>query len=116
MKALSIQQPWAWLILNMGKDIENRTWSTVVRGEILIHVGNNMDESGFVFCQRRNIFLPKRKELKTGGIVGAIEIIDCVEKSDSPWFFGPFGFVLQNPITLEFKKVSGQLKFFEVEY
>lgn len=26
MKALSIRQPWAWLIANGHKDIENRTW------------------------------------------------------------------------------------------
>jgi hypothetical protein len=26
MKALSIKQPWVWAILNVGKDIENRTW------------------------------------------------------------------------------------------
>lgn len=26
MIALSIRQPWAWLIINAGKDIENRDW------------------------------------------------------------------------------------------
>jgi hypothetical protein len=26
MKALSIKQPWAWLIVNGHKDIENRDW------------------------------------------------------------------------------------------
>ena len=26
MKALSIRQPWAWLIVNGYKDVENRTW------------------------------------------------------------------------------------------
>ena len=37
MLALSIRQPWASLILNAGKDIENRCWPTKVRGRILIH-------------------------------------------------------------------------------
>ena len=37
MKALSIRQPWAWLILHGGKDIENRTWATKLRGRVLIH-------------------------------------------------------------------------------
>ena len=31
MKALSIRQPWAWLILHAGKDIENRDWKPRIR-------------------------------------------------------------------------------------
>ena len=42
MKALSIRQPWAWLILNAGKDIENRSWYTSVRGRVLIHASKGM--------------------------------------------------------------------------
>ncbi len=38
---LSIRQPWAWLIVNGYKDIENRTWSTRFRGKVLIHAGKN---------------------------------------------------------------------------
>ena len=34
MKALSIRQPWSWLILHGGKDIENRSWRTNVRGPV----------------------------------------------------------------------------------
>lgn len=25
--ALTVRQPWAWLIMNAGKDVENRSWS-----------------------------------------------------------------------------------------
>lgn len=32
LPAISIRQPWAWLILNAGKDIENRDWPTNFRG------------------------------------------------------------------------------------
>ena len=39
MKALSIQQPWAWLIINRHKHVENRDWPTKQRGEILVHTG-----------------------------------------------------------------------------
>jgi hypothetical protein len=42
MKALSIRQPWAWLILNAGKDIENRDWLTRFRGPFLIHASKGM--------------------------------------------------------------------------
>jgi hypothetical protein len=37
MKTLSIKQPWAGLIINGVKDIENRTWQTKYRGKILVH-------------------------------------------------------------------------------
>ncbi len=48
MKALSIRQPWAWLILHGGKDIENRDWATRFRGRVLIHASKGMtrDEWG----------------------------------------------------------------------
>jgi hypothetical protein len=44
MKALSIRQPWAWLILHAGKDIENRDRkprnpALHFRGSFLIHAG-----------------------------------------------------------------------------
>ena len=35
--ALSIRQPWAWLIVNGYKDIENRDWPTKFRGRMLVH-------------------------------------------------------------------------------
>ncbi|MEI3544750.1 MAG: ASCH domain-containing protein [Alphaproteobacteria bacterium] len=41
---LSIRQPWAWLIVNGYKDIENRTWPTHFRGKVLIHAGKKWDE------------------------------------------------------------------------
>lgn len=38
-KALSIQQPWAWLIISGNKLVENRTWSTDWRGTLAVHAG-----------------------------------------------------------------------------
>ena len=40
--ALSIRQPWAWLIVNGHKDIENRDWPTNFRGRLLVHAGQTM--------------------------------------------------------------------------
>lgn len=36
MKALSVTQPWAHLILDGCKTIETRTWDTTYRGDLLI--------------------------------------------------------------------------------
>lgn len=116
IKALSIKQPWAWAILHAGKDIENRTWATTMRGGILIHASKGLDLEGFEFIEKEiGKSVPATKYLPTGGIVGYVEIADCVEwAEDSPWFQGPFGFVLQNPIPLIFKQMKGQLGFFDV--
>lgn len=46
MKAISIQQPWAWAIFN-GKPVENRKWSTAYRGPLLIHAGKKFDGPGW---------------------------------------------------------------------
>lgn len=43
MRALTIQQPWAWAIATQGKDIENRTWKTPYRGLLAIHAGATLD-------------------------------------------------------------------------
>jgi hypothetical protein len=43
MKALSIKQPWAWLIVSGHKDIENRNCPTRFRGRLLVHAGKKVD-------------------------------------------------------------------------
>src|SRR2546426_9620339 len=100
MIALSIRQPWASLIILGHKDIENRSWPTSVRGRVLIHASRALDPAGFDCAAKRAIELPS--DLQTGGIVGSVEIVDCVSTSESPWFFGPFGFVLRSPESLPF--------------
>lgn len=38
-RALSIRNPWAALIMSGNKLVENRTWSTSLRGTIIVHAG-----------------------------------------------------------------------------
>ena len=136
MIALSIRQPWASLILKAGKDIENRNWPTKVRGRVLIHAAKGMTraehEDGIAFAvdainaaaDRRNDAAAKRvtlrqlgfafDDLQRGGIIGSVEIVDCVTHSASPWFMGEFGFVLRDPRPLPFVPWRGQLGFFDV--
>lgn len=120
MRALSIRQPWAWLILHAGKDIENRDWHTPYRGLILIHAGKGMTRDEYEGADdllgtiRPDIALPPFKALERGGVVGEVEIAGCVRHSDSPWFFGEYGFVLRNARPLVFMPWRGQLGFFDV--
>lgn len=114
MKALSIKQPWAWAIIHSGKDIENRSWKTNFRGRIYIHCSKKIDKKANSFLNTIGMIFPNT--FLMGGIIGSIEIVDCVTESKSKWFFGPFGFVLKNPIALPFKPCFGKLGFFDVDY
>jgi len=136
MMALSIRQPWASLILKAGKDIENRCWSTKVRGRILVHAAKVMtrdehsDAIDFAINAIRNdkknanvpglISLRELgfafEDLPRGGVIGSVEIADCVRDSASPWFMGECGFVLRDPKPLPFMPWKGKLGFFDVTY
>ncbi|ARQ01901.1 ASCH domain-containing protein [Pseudorhodoplanes sinuspersici] len=118
MKALSLKQPWAWAILSLGKDIENRSWVTAFRGRFLIHASKNFDVDGYDFVLRmaaeKRVVVPRATEFERGGIVGSAVVRDCVQASASPWFFGPHGFVLQGVQSLPFIPCRGQVGFFDV--
>ncbi len=120
MIALSIRQPWASLILKAGKDIENRCWPTKFRGRILIHAAKGCtraeleDALDFAEDASGTRYTVDLKTIHRGGIIGSVEIVDCVSASDSPWFVGEFGFVLRDPQPLPFTPWKGQLGFFDV--
>lgn len=118
-KALSIMQPWAWLIVNGHKDIENRDWRCHRRGPILIHAGKRVDRDAMVDLragrhpvtgERLAINLPETFE--TGGIVGEAVITGCVAHSDSPWFVGRYGILMREARPLPFVPCKGALGFF----
>jgi hypothetical protein len=120
MRALSIRQPWAWLIVNGFKDIENRDWETFYRGQVLVHAGLTMplryyDEVQQWVGEEFNIQLPDPAELQRGGIVGVMTITGCVRESASVWFQpGGFGFQLRDARPLPFHPCKGRLQFFDV--
>lgn len=118
--ALSIRQPWAWLVIHGGKDIENRTWPTKIRGRVLIHASKGLtvpeweDAHEFVavFNDELAQSMPRVSRLERGGIIGEAEIVDCVQDFESEWFSGPYGFVIRNPKPLPFRPCRGALGFF----
>jgi len=122
MKTLSIRQPWAWLIATGYKDIENRSWPTDFRGRIYIHASRTLDRSGLVaiISYHMNISqdvqdaLSHKTQWEHGVIIGEVGIVDCVTQSSSPWFTGPYGFVLANPVLYD-EPISckGKLGLFE---
>ena len=121
--AISIRQPWVYCILHGSKTIENRSWPTKYRGPILLHAGKALtkrDVAGVREFVKEHVGLewlrlPQDPSgYPTGGIVGIADLVDCVERSDSPWFFGPYGFVLRNARPVPYVPCMGQLRLFGV--
>jgi hypothetical protein len=116
MKVIVIRQPWAWLIVNGYKDIENRSWRTRYRGALLIQASATLPskrklEEYRALARERGVTLPD--EFETGGIVGMAMLKDCVPKSRSKWFEGPIGWQLEKARRLRFIKLKGRLGIFD---
>ena len=70
MKALSIKQPYADLIIKGKKKIELRKWNTKFRGEFLVHASIKPDVEE---CAIRET---KPEELDKGAIIGSVTLKD----------------------------------------
>lgn len=110
MKALTVRQPWASLIIEGTKDVECRSWSHAHRGPLLIHSGQRIDrdalEAGI-----------GRPGLPTGVILGVVDLVDIVAEHHSKWAEPGYSryFVLENPRPLaEPVPYNGQLGLYDV--
>jgi hypothetical protein len=83
VKALTVQQPWAWAIVHGGKDVENRTQLWAHRGELAIHAGRRWSDRGarmvpsIIAAEQ----LVERYDLpvqaRVGGvIIGLVDVVD----------------------------------------
>jgi len=114
--ALSVQQPWAWLIVHGWKDVENRVWATGFRGRFLVHAGINVDHDAYAWLAHRFPDIPIPRVLPSRGIVGAATLTDCVRTTSSPWHaIGQHGFLLEDAVAYPTVPVRGHLRFFSVD-
>lgn len=121
---ISIMQPWAWAILNLGKNCENRSWKLpkhLIGVPVLIHAGKSVDRFACVRLEREHdCGIPPGKKLLRGGIVGAAIFTGCTGGigPDSEW--AEKGLRLQWWIgaarNLPFYPCRGHLSFFRVDY
>lgn len=79
MKALTICQPWAHLIVHGEKRIENRRWYTDHRGQLAIHTGKSKAWLGTAGDDE-----PPRDKLVYGAVIGVAELVDCVRVENLP--------------------------------
>ncbi len=130
MKALSIRQPWAWLICSGIKDVENRSWPTPVRGRVYVHTGlskSSIDKVTLAAILRIATtreaarLMLEWDRLTRGAIIGEVDIIACRRRVGivgdgevSKWHeVGQYGFYLEDPVLYaEPIPCKGRLGFF----
>jgi hypothetical protein len=137
MKTITVKQPWASLIVEGIKNIENRTWKTKFRGRILIHAGKNcafdyLMPDGKIISDTTDKLGWHYDNIPHGSIIGSVEIVDCVINHESIWaekndpillpegmvFIKPiYNWVLENPIKFEhpIENVKGKLSLWEYD-
>jgi len=108
MKALSIRQPWAELIIRGIKDVENRSWSTNHRGPLAIHAARTFDlnlddqEERKEYEYLRDEYGIDKDALAYGALVGTVEVIEVTKQAKSKWHIqGNWGWYLKNQSRLE---------------
>lgn len=117
MKCLTVLQPWAHAIVHGPKRVENRTWHTSHRGELLIHAGLSHQMLVDSVCTEISLLWPSfpatvqdalaSARMDFGFIVGRAHLIDCRHVRDMPlevmnragiraWATGPYCWLLAN--------------------
>lgn len=139
MKALSLSQPWLWVVLYGGKRIENRKWSPPIKmlGErFALHAARSWDQGAFEdLCDGEYGDIPNlpqtRAEYTFGAIGGTATLRDYLDGTQYDgididthpgcpadqrrFFFGPYGFLLDDvrPVVTPIP-VRGMLGFWDL--
>jgi hypothetical protein len=118
LPAITVRQPYAWLIVNGFKDVENRSRRIRYR-RLLIHAGTSrawLNEKELTWIERRHgIKLPR--DFARGGVVGMVDIADCRRTIASPWHQrGKVGWILTKPRRLRFRRCKGAENIFWPEF
>lgn len=87
MKALSLTQPWAELVVLGEKQWETRSWRTSHRGRIAIHAAKKVPVWALELAQSNRYFVDAIQnyppiKLPRGVIVGTVEVIDMKPTED----------------------------------
>lgn len=141
--ALSVQQPWAWVVVRGLKEIENRSWSTNYRGRLFIHAGKTVVPHFDILVEEIVNMLDRQHtnkqligefldwgfaagslsktpgpELGFGAMVGEVDLVGWITRSDSLWHEdGLIGWQLEKAKAYkEPIPYRGKQKLFTVEF
>ena len=124
MKCLSLNQPYAELLVSGKKTIEIRRWNTKFRGQFLVHASKKINEEA---CNRLKI---ERAKLVTGAIVGKANLYDVKSYPSKNSFLKDkkkhfassnydnpkYGFMINQTKRFEIPiPIRGKLGFFNIE-
>jgi hypothetical protein len=125
LDALSIQQPWGYAITGSGgtKRIENRVWSTNVRGLFVIHAAKTY-QPGKEFEIHRDspeVSFEGMRRAPRSALVGVARLVDCIRKAQvssdqQVWAGDDWCFALDDEVVEFVSPVPyrGALRFFRV--
>jgi hypothetical protein len=129
LKALSLKQPFAWLIANGYLLVDDRSWGTQYRGPILIHASKGLYEAYYQHIRSNtDVPIPERDKLEYGGVVGIADLVLCSKPGQLPAgisreqraHFGGvhqeyYGFLFAQARPLPLMPCAGKLGIFEID-
>lgn len=101
MKGLTLWRPWQEPVAAGVKPVENRPWAPSVSMQLelergfALHGGKKYDRDGAEWMEMEGLWAPKPAADSPQGIVAVVALEHVVTEMDSPWFFGPYGWVLR---------------------
>ncbi|XP_037511593.1 activating signal cointegrator 1 isoform X1 [Rhipicephalus sanguineus] len=128
--ALSVQQPFAGLLVSGIKKHEGRAWFTTYRGRLWIHAASRQpsqeDISEVVGIYRKIVneteVVKFPDEYPTSCLLGCVNLVDClpqdIYREQYPFgeCFSPFVFICEEPQELKTKfPMKGQHKIFKMD-
>lgn len=109
--ALSVRQPWAFLIVQGIKEEEYRSWTTDYRGRLLIHASKKTDGPAMQrFRKQEKKYNDEPMEFDQGGIVGEVHLDDVVWDAK----LKAYAWKLSRPRLCRFVAAPGNLGLFSV--
>jgi hypothetical protein len=122
MKALTLTHPWPWAMVELpeaaAKRVENRSWEPprkLIGQHIALHGGRLPSGAKLAEVRADALYIENEiledgigdpaltaedlsdddvRDLCLPGLFAVARLAEVVTHSDSPWFFGPFGWVL----------------------
>ena len=123
MKAISVKQPWAWLIATERKSLETRTWATKYRGDLLICSSKKLPVVSVREAFQERFGMWATIQLRFGVALCVATLVDCrvMTKADEKTtlcviYPNAMVWVLRNIRRIEPFAIKGKLGLYEVDY
>lgn len=124
LKALSMYQPYAWMVANGYTTIDDRSWYTPYRGKLIIHASKKIDIHYHTYLKEiLKINIPEPEELDYGGIIAICDLTECRNLSKTPTITPElhahagqltYGFVMENIKKIPLIPYRGMAGLFEI--